>query len=170
MSRRTRSTDRRVLLMGVIGVVLLIALGAAVLLLRPGMDGAPPGPRMTLDPAIAANMTRLPDATPLPPARIEAIDALAAQVRACPDYSEARQSQMMQHIEWLLDPSTIPVDLLVAFASNPPERLLYGMAAYTSIEWRQAGRPAQSCLIPIGRMLDVMLVEADGEPLGIYDN
>jgi hypothetical protein len=95
---------------------------------------------------------------------LPAIDAIAAQVASCAAYGDERRSQMNQHIAWIHDPEAIPGDIVIAMGENPIARLVFGMGAYTSNEWRLAGRPAGSCLIPIGQALNGILVTLGETP------
>ncbi|MBK8025296.1 MAG: hypothetical protein IPK19_28890 [Chloroflexi bacterium] len=88
---------------------------------------------------------------------LPAIDVIAEQVAACDEYREERRSQMNQHIAWIHNPDGIPADILIAMGDNPIGRLVFGMGAYTSSEWRLADRPADSCLLPIGQALNQVL-------------
>lgn len=89
---------------------------------------------------------------------------LQAMVDACGDYRDERRSQMNQHLIWLEHPEQIPSDIQFAFGANPVGRLIYGMASYTSIEWKLKDSPSESCLLPIGQALNAMLIAA-GEPV-----
>jgi hypothetical protein len=124
---------------------------------------------MTLNPTVRANVTNIPMATPLSDADAVDLVQFQSQVAICADYTPERRSQMLQHIEWLINPSTIPADTITAFGTNVQGTLVLGMATYTSIQWRLLDRPADSCLVPIGRQLDVMLAAYGEEPLGIYE-
>jgi hypothetical protein len=91
------------------------------------------------------------------------IDTLAQQMEACSDYSADRRAQMTLHITWLRNPDQIPRDLLVAMGSESVSRLLLGMSTFTLQEWQARERPPASCLVPIGQMLNTLLV-ATGQP------
>jgi hypothetical protein len=124
---------------------------------------------MTLDPQVVANMTALPQATPLSGEAANVIRELELMVEACAAYSPERRLQMEQHIAWLYNPAGIPQDIIMAFGAQPSTGLLRGMGGYTEIEWRQAGRPADSCLVPIGRRINELLVEAGAPPFPIFN-
>ncbi|MBZ0300221.1 MAG: hypothetical protein K8J31_10785, partial [Anaerolineae bacterium] len=123
----------------------------------------------TIDPTIIANLTVVPNMPPPTGDEAQQLHDLQVQVDACADYSDARREQMAQHIRWLLNPPTIPGDILLAAGKHPLARLIFGMAVYTSSEWRLKDRPADSCLIEVGRTLNDMLVTAGEEALTIYD-
>lgn len=139
------------------------------------LTGQPtPGPNTgqivaTMDPAIIANLTALPDAPPLSGEEAQAVQTIADAVTACPDYSTERRRQMEQHIFWLNQPSQIPPDIILALGPNPTGRLIYGMAIYTSTEWRLQERPNPSCLLDIGLQLNTLLVANDEPALTIYE-
>lgn len=123
----------------------------------------------TLNPTVEIHLTNIPEAPPLTGAEAEQLHQLQVQVNACEDYSEQRRSQVSQHIRWLLNPSTIPADMVIALGENVTGRLVFGMAVYTSSEWRLRNRPEDSCLITVGRVLNEMLVAAGEPALTIYD-
>ncbi len=154
------------------GVGLLMVLSVAVFILVRD-DGAPSDqqrPVMTLDPQVVINLTELPQATPLSGAEADTWNEFRAQVDACDAYSPERRRQMEQHIQWLLDPSDMPPDVILAMGGHPTERLIFGMATYTSTQWRLDNRPPDSCLVPIGRILNNMLVSLGQPPFDIYDD
>ena len=126
-------------------------------------------PVMTTDPQIILNLTALPQATPLSGEEAGVWDNFLAMVDACNSYSPERRFQMEQHIEWLLDPSDMPPNIIFAMGGDPPERLIFGMATYTSIQWRLDDRPPDSCLIPIGLTLNDMLIALGTEPFDTYN-
>lgn len=152
-----------------VGVVLFIVF--AILPNYPQNRAGQTSPQViaTLDPTIIANLTSIPNMPPLTEIEAQQLNELKAQVDACNGYSAARRDQMEQHIRWLLEPATIPNEILIAAGPNPLGRLIFGMAGYTSTEWRLQGRPAGSCLIAIGRRLNEMLVAANESPFTIYD-
>ncbi len=152
------------------GIIILALAGIVIVVQIAGNSSQQTGgQRMTLEPEIIANLTRLPQATPLSGDSANQVNELRTLVEACPDYVAARRGQMEQHIEWLLNPAQIPGDIVIALGDNPTGKLIYGMATYTSIQWRVNNRPPNSCLLPIGNMLNEMLVAAGEEPFPIFD-
>lgn len=149
-------------------VLILLLAGAAVVLAASA--NAPAQPVMTLEPEIVQNLTRLPQATPLSGDAARQWNDFRATVIACGDYRPERRRQMEQHIDWLIDPSGIPTDVIIALGPNPTGRLIFGMASYTSSEWRLRGRNPDSCLVSIGRALNAMLLSAGEEPFDLYDD
>jgi hypothetical protein len=154
-------------------VGLVIMLLAAGLVLTRNRPQVPPESLAgaTINPTAIANLTTLPNMPALSEADTQLLDRLSERVNACGDYSDARRDQMQQHIIWLKEPHQIPPDVAVALSltGTVNARLIYGMAIFTSTEWRLLQRPAESCLIEIGRTLNNMLVAAGEPPLTIYD-
>ncbi len=124
---------------------------------------------MTLAPAIADSLTALPQATPLAGEAGGLLTDLETMMAACAAYSDERRRQMQQHITWLQNPAEIPRDVAIALGENPTARLIFGMATYTSTQWRLDERPPESCLMPIGETLNQMLVSFGEQPFTIYD-
>lgn len=123
---------------------------------------------MTLEPAVVANFTNVPPAISGElGGQVGDIERMLAE---CPDYSDERRSQMEQHIAWLRDPSQIPNDLLLAFGAEPSGRLIFGMATYTLIEWSSREYSPTSCLLPIGQLLNAMLVAVGETPVEEFSN
>jgi hypothetical protein len=154
------------------GIVLLMVLSTVVFVLLNNGDSSSssqPQPVMTLDPQTIINLTQLPQATPLSGADADTWNEFRAKVDACDAYSPERRRQMKQHIQWLIDPSDMPPDVIVAMGGNVTERLIFGMAGYTSAQWRLNNRPPDSCLVPIGRALNDMLVALGDSPIDIYN-
>lgn len=160
-----------------IGLSLLL-LGVVAIALVTGLNltnqGAPPAEEtllfsMTLDPTTISNLTSIPQATPLSGEDAEQFLIFVEQVESCEDYSDERRAQMLQHIDWLVNPASIPANMLLAFGNNPDNTLVFGMASFTSIQWRILERPEESCLVPIGRDLNDLLVAIEMPPFDIYD-
>ena len=122
----------------------------------------------TLVPGVASpsdlirQMTALPGAAPLTGPLADDVHAVAQMVSSCNDYSAARRSQMNQNIAWLLQPNTLPKDVIIALGTNINGRLIFGMATFTSAEWSQKNKVPSSCLLTIGKKLNDMLA-ANGE-------
>ena len=167
------SLQKRVGLSVTLLVVAIIALAIGLNLNSPTAPSTPAQSTlffsMTLEPEIVANLTSIPQTTPLSPEDAEQYLTFQGRIESCEDYSEERRSQMRQHIDWLVDPATIPKEMLIALGTNPDGGLVFGMASYTSIQWRLLERPAESCLIDIGHDLNVLLEAVGLEPLTIYD-
>jgi hypothetical protein len=118
---------------------------------------------MTLEPAVVANFTNVP---PTLTGEIGVqLDDIERMLNACPDYSDERRSQMEQHIAWLRNPAQIPPDLVLAFGAEPSGRLIFGMSTYTLIEWSLRDRSLSSCLLPIGQLLNEMLIAVGETPV-----
>jgi hypothetical protein len=155
-----------------VGISLLVAL--VVIISAPDDDSVESVQQqpvvMTTDPQIILNLTALPQATALSGAAAKMWDDFRVMVDDCDAYSPERRLQMEQHIEWLLDPSDMPPNVIFAMGGDPTERLVFGMATYTSIQWRLNDRLPDSCLVPIGLALDDILLSLGTESLDIYDD
>jgi len=163
---------RRLILTVALIVIAVIALGIGVMSIQAPADDNPDdqaGMLMTLDPELFVVQTQMAEATPLSDEEAQPYLDLQADVDACEDYSDERREQMLQHIDWLIDPSDIPPDAMLAMGTDIHGSLVFGMASFTQIEWRLAERPAESCLVDIGRELNDLLIAFGREPLTIYD-
>ncbi|MBL8165051.1 MAG: hypothetical protein JNJ61_23920 [Anaerolineae bacterium] len=120
-----------------------------------------PAQVLPLDPTVRANVQNAAELA-LPADQQETVREIQTLLDACPDFGDQRRGQMQQHIDWLLAPTTIPPDILLAIGANPVGRLMLGMATYTAVEWRLHGSSSDSCLLPIGRLVNT-LVAANGE-------
>jgi hypothetical protein len=159
-----------ILILGIAFIIFAIAGGLLLdaFVFTDSSDAASSEFVMTINPTVRANVTNIPLATRLSSESAVDLTRLQAQVATCADYTPERRSQMLQHIEWLINPSTIPADTITAFGANVQGTLAFGMAGFTSIQWRLLERPLESCLVDIGRQIDVMLVTYGEEPLDIY--
>jgi hypothetical protein len=151
-------------------ILLVIALLGLIVgaLNRSAPSADAPTQIMTLDPTVRANIRDLPNAAPLTGELAQAVNTIAGAVSLCPDYDPRRRAQMEQHIAWLLRPADIPRELIPAFGANPQERLLFGMATFTQIDWRQRGSRRDSCLFAIGRLVNALLIRVGGEPVAAF--
>jgi hypothetical protein len=153
--------------------LLLVAGMVAVFAVR---QPAPPQSRsntpaviMTLDPRIIANLTQLPQATALAGQAANDLTALRAMVDACPAYDDARRSQMVQTIGYIINPSGLSREAILAFGGNLQGNMLKALATYTLNRWRLDEAPADSCLIPIGKRINEMLVAAGEPPVAAFE-
>ncbi|MBZ0295124.1 MAG: hypothetical protein K8L99_21345 [Anaerolineae bacterium] len=170
MKRKKSQPNRRLISLGLafVGVVALVAV--VVISNQPNSSPAPASSVIaTIDPAIIANLTALPEATLIAPPITGEIQALEEQIAACDEYSDERRAQVQQHIRWLFHPDEIPMQVGLALGVNPAGRLIYGMAIYTSTEWRLNERPRPSCLLDIGQKLNELLLATGEEALTIYE-
>ena len=118
----------------------------------------------TLAPGVANSsnllnqMTAIAGAPPLTGPLADDVHAVAGMVANCNDYSETRRQQINQNVAWLLQPNTLPKDMLIALGNNINGRLILGLATYTLSDWGQKNKPTDSCLLTIGKKLNDMLV------------
>ena len=134
----------------------------------------PASPTGATDYSMATSVARidaLQVATPVSGEAARTLGALERVIDDCADFSDARREQILQHIAWLRAPDSIPSDVAMALGmrGNIGAALLHGMAIYTSTEWRLLERQPTSCLVPIGRALDILLRDVGAAPVGIYD-
>jgi hypothetical protein len=141
-----------------LGVIGLAAISRAP---RPAATPTP-AQVLPMNPTVVANAAD-PGQLALAPALQESVRQIRALVDACPAYGEERRSQMLQHLTWLLDPASIPPDILLAIGENPMGRLALGMSTFTRVQWQLLDRPADSCLLPIDSAVNALL-GATGEP------
>lgn len=155
----------------IVGFLALLFIASALLVYMAASDANNPAPTqmMTLNPQIIANLTALPQTTPISGEAAQELIDLRESVEACEDYVPQRRDQMLQHIQWLLNPADIPQMMIIALGANPNTQLIFGMATFTSSQWRLLEQPADSCLVPIGRRLNEMLAAAGAETFDIYD-
>jgi hypothetical protein len=150
------------------GLIVGVSLVGAVLILLSN-HGANSAQRMPGADAIITNMTAFPQLAPLTGAMADELNSLKTMVEACAEYRPQRHDQMEQHIHWLLNPSDLPKEMIIALGANPTGELIVGMAVYTGGEWSLKGKSPDSCLLPIGRFLNKMLVEAGEPPFGEFN-
>jgi hypothetical protein len=150
----------------------LVILGLAVAVIGAQVLGSQqPSPEShALPPQVVVNLTQLPQTAPLSGDEAAQLNDFRALVEACPDYDPTRQNQMFQHIEWLLTPALIPPDIVIVLGANPTGKLIVGMATYTSLQWNLLDHAPDSCLLPIGRRLNDMLVAAGEEPFPVFNS
>lgn len=129
-----------------------------------------PAQIMTAAPELIANLTAIPQDIALSGDLAEEINRLEAQVKNCADYGPERRRQMEQHLIWLRDSSTMPREVALGIAANPVGRLIFGMATFTSAEWKLHNHAAASCLLPIGRQLNILLAQTSEEPFAEFGN
>lgn len=165
--RTSRFLNTRQGLLAVAALLVIVALVTLTIPSAPGVSA--PAQMSTMDPTIVSNLTRIPNATPLPVEESSEWRAFQQNVLACNDYSTRRKTQMVRYIEWLINPAQIPPDLIVLFGNNTSAGLIRAMALDTETEWRLKQRPKESCLVTVGRQLNDMLIATDQEPIPIYD-
>jgi hypothetical protein len=169
-AKQPSQNDKRIL---VVSIIIFLASCVIVVLVLVNRTAPPPpdnigGPRGTLIPGVAGSgdvvsqLTALPSAEPLTGPLADEVHAVAQMVSNCDDYNQARRSQMNQHIAWLLQPNTLPKDMIIALGTNTNGRLIFGMSTFTLAQWGEKQKAADSCLLPIGKKLNDMLA-ANGE-------
>ena len=161
------NADKRFFVVSV-GIFVLISIFALYTVLRRNAPAAENTPPPTVIAGLGVAATQIPAPVPVAGDFIEQVQRIAKLVEACPDYGDERRTQMRLHIGWLLAPDTIPEFMKIPLGSNPTGRLIEGMATYTSSEWGLHDKASTSCLLPIGRQLNAMLVANGSAPLSIF--
>lgn len=161
------NADKRFFFVSV-AIFVLISIFALYTVLRRNTPAAENTPPPTVIAGLGVAATQLPAPVPAAGDFTEQVQRIAKMVEACPDYGDERRTQMKLHIGWLLAPDTIPEFMKIPLGSNPTGRLIEGMATYTSSEWGLHNKAPNSCLLPIGRQLNAMLVANGTEPLSVF--
>jgi hypothetical protein len=84
--------------------------------------------------------------------------------QACAALHPNRRQTVVLHLEWLINPEQIPGDFARYFGPNTPGELAFGAAYMVGVQWKLDGRPADSCLIPIGERLNTITTAFGKEP------
>lgn len=131
---------------------------------EPAATSTATAPILTPIPGIAATVTavhRLPTLSPVEAAPYREISEM---VVACPAFHPKRSRAVLQHLTWLTSPNEVPPEFIALFGSNVSAQLASGAAYTVAVEWKLAGRPADSCLIPIGHKLNEVAISLNGKP------
>jgi hypothetical protein len=164
MTNRKPDSDKRFFFVSLAIFVLVSIFALYVVLSRnANTSTAQSTPFATANFSINATVTQVAAPVPVTGELADQLTKVSQLVAACPDYDEDRRTQMNLHIAWLRAPDTIPQFMQVPLGSNPTGRLIEGMATYTVGAWGLHGKAADSCLLPIGRQLNLMLIAA-GQP------
>jgi hypothetical protein len=129
-----------------------------------------PAQMMTMDPRIIANLTALPKATPLAGAEANEMAGLQQMVEACDAYTAPRREQMIEQIGFIINPAQLSREVIIALGTNPQGRLLFALGQVTAIQWQLDKSPANSCLVPIGKRINQLLVAVGETPITIFED
>src|SRR5450432_1369820 len=156
------------------GVLLLLVVIVAGVLISRGSapvqeQPVTPGQMLTMDPRIIANLTALPNATPLSGQAANDLTGLEQMVQACADYTAPRRDQMIEQIGFIIDPTKLSGDVIIALGANSSGRLLQAVGYVTVDQWGLLKKPANSCLVPIGKRINELLVAAGEVPLAAFN-
>jgi hypothetical protein len=160
--------------LAITAALLLVVVVVALLAVRQFSTPSPsstatPAQMMTMDPRIVANLTQIPQATALSGQEANVFTALRAMVDACPAYDDERRNQMVQQIGYIINPSGLRRDAIILLGANPRIGLLKSLGAVTANRWRLDDQPADSCLIPIGKRINEMLVAEGEQPIATFE-
>ncbi len=151
-------------------ILLGIAVVALIILTQPSVPpAAAPGQSLALDPAIINNLTSIPQATPLSGQDANDLVALGEMVKACDAYTPERRDQMLLQIDLIINPAAMPRDVIIGLGADPHARLLMAIGGVTGIQWRLDEQPVDSCLVPIGRRINELIVAAGGTPVDVFE-
>lgn len=151
--------------------LLLVAAAAVVVIPRVSAPAVPTptAQSMQLDPLVLDALTQLPQATLLSGEAGDEMATLQAMVEACPDYTDERRGQMLEHIKLIVNPALLTRDLIIVLGADPPARLTRALAQVTASQWRLLERPPESCLVAIGRRINERLVAIGETPEAAFD-
>lgn len=160
-ARKQTQADKRLFLLSL--GVFIVSLVIVVVVLNGGRSSGESVPPIApagsaVPPTVAVLLTDVPAQLASVGGLGDGLDAIEQMVESCADYGDDRRTQMALHFQWLRNPDLIPRDLLVAMGGETVERLILGMSTFTLQEWGAQNRPPESCLVPIGRRLNDLMV------------
>ena len=129
---------------------------------------SPPLSSATPTPIPIVTATKVPAARALPtlsPEQARPYRNIQDMALACDELHPNRRRTVLQHMEWLTRPDEIPGQFLNLFGQNVQGELAFGAAYMVAVQWKLNGRPAESCLIPIGERLNTMAAAFGKEPV-----
>lgn len=150
-----------ILVIGLLGV-----LGACAG--EPDPPSPTPSPAITPTPIPTTTATKGPAARALPtlsPEQAQPYRNIQDMALACDELHPNRRRTVLQHMEWLTRPDEIPGQFLNLFGQNVQGELAFGAAYMVAVQWKLNGRPAESCLIPIGERLNTMAAAFGKDPV-----
>lgn len=151
-------------------VLLLLAVVAFIVVSQQAAQPSTSGQSMALDPTIISNLTSIPQSTPLSGQDANEMVALGEMVKACDAYTPERREQMLIEIDLVINPAAMPRDVIIGLGANLRARLLMALGSRTSIQWRLDNQPADSCLVPIGKRINELIVAAGGTPVAAFQD
>lgn len=123
---------------------------------------------LTAIPGIAATVTAALKLPPLSPDQAAPYLEIQELVQTCPEFHNNRRQTILSHIQWLTHPSEVPPQLINLYGDNVHSQLVFGAAYTVATEWKIKGRQPDSCLIPIGDRLNVILVKLGRKPVAEF--
>ena len=154
-------------------IILLALLGACTEgVSQPPTIASPPTATsnfvLTAVPGIAATVTAALKLPPLSPDQAAPYLEIQEMVQACSEFHNNRRLTVLNHIQWLTQPSQVPPQLINLYGDNVHSQLVFGAAYTVATEWKSRGRQPASCLIPIGDRLNIILVELGRKPVAEF--
>jgi hypothetical protein len=86
-------------------------------------------------------------------------------VLVCDELHPNRREAILRHLEWLVNPSFVPPELISLYGHDAPGQLVFGAGYLVAVEWKAGGRQTGSCLIVIGQRFNAILAGLGREPL-----
>jgi hypothetical protein len=114
-------------------------------------------PTLTPIPGLKATLTALPKQSPMPEAQARPYRELRQAVEQCAAYHENRKIAILQQIDYVTNPATVPPEFVSIYGDQWPGQMIYGSAYLSALEWKLAGRDRASCLYPIGVSFNALL-------------
>jgi hypothetical protein len=140
----------------------------------PSIAPAPSGtmvaiPTLTPIPGLKATITALPKQPPMSSEQARPYIELRAAVEECGAYNENRKLAILNQIDYVVKPSTVPSDFVVLYGSEWPGRMIYGAAYLSALEWKLAGQSRTSCLYHIGVSFNTLLRQLGQSPFPEFE-
>lgn len=143
---------------------------AAEPIASPSRNGTPASlSTLTPIPGLQATLTALPEQPPMPAEQARPYLELRRAVEQCSDYHENRRIAILQQLDYVTDPATLPAAFLSMYGDQWAEQMVYGSAYLSLLEWKLAGRNRSSCLYPIGIAFNSLLSQLGRPAFPDYD-
>lgn len=120
---------------------------------------------LTAVPGIQATLTAVPAQPDLPAQEAAPYQEIRDLVDKCPLYTESRKIAVLQQIDYVLHPSTVPQDFTVMFGDSLRGRMIFGSAYLTAVDWKEQGEDKSNCLYSIGVRFNALLPSLGEKPL-----
>jgi hypothetical protein len=172
VTRPTGQAEKVIVLVAVAGLLLAVGLFMAA------QDRAPETrlehqggllPTLTPIPGLRATITALPRQPSLSAEKARPYQEVRDMVQRCDAYHENRRQAILQQIDWVMYPATIPPEFLALYGDQWPGRLIYGAAYFTALDWKLQGQDRGSCLYPIGIRFNALLGDLNEPPLPEFE-
>ncbi len=126
-------------------------------------------PTLSPIPGLRATLTALPKQSPMPDDQARPYRELRRAVEQCAAYHENRKIAILQQIDYVTDPATVPSEFVSIYGDRWPGQMIYGSAYLSALEWKLSGRDRESCLYPIGVSFNALLRQIGQPPFPEFD-